>query len=342
MKEYYDLSKNEIKLIKNLKGPIVVFGAGGFIGVNILQVLLKYRSDVYGISQDVNNNWRFKTAKIPKKNLRNCDLNNGKQVHSLIKKIRPKTIFNLAAYGSYAKQREIKKIYDTNVSATVNLLEILKEYGFEAYIHAGSQSEYGINSKAPIENSELIPNSHYSISKISNYYTIKYYGKIENLPVVHLRIYSAYGPWEEPDRLIPTILANGRKGVFPDLVDPDITRDFIYINDVVRAFIYSASKINKKIYGEVFNVATGKKTSIKKLVEEVGNIFNIKDKPKFGTMKNRDWDLKDWYGNIKKIEKVIGWKPKILLVDGLSYTIKWQVEVDLDKISWNKKVKKIV
>lgn len=335
MNNFHTLDKKTVLLLEKIKGPIVIFGAGGFIGTNLLQSLLLYRTDVFGVSQNVKHNWRFKAASIPLKNLINCDINDVNQIKNLVNKIKPMTIFNLAAYGAYSKQKEYRKIYQTNFDSTVDLIEILKENGFEAYVHAGSQSEYGINSRGPKEDSELIPNSHYAVSKTANYYTVKYYGKIEKLPLVHLRLYSAYGPWEEPDRLIPILLAKARKEEYPQLVDPNISRDFIYIQDIVSAFIFAASKMNRKIYGEVFNVATGEKTTIKELVLKVKKILDVKRDPVFGSMQKRDWDLKDWYGNTKKIEKFLKWKPRYSLEEGLKLSIEWQKNMNYDSAFWN-------
>lgn len=304
-------------MINKLKGPIAIFGAGGFIGINLLTSILKARKDVIGISSDPNKSWRVKKNNIPKINLVKCDLLNYKQIEEIIIQYRPKTIFNLAAYGGYSKQNNFEKIYLTNFNSTIHLIEILKKYGFKAYLHAGSQSEYGLNSAAPTESDELIPNSHYAVSKTAVYYLLKYYGKVEKLPVVHLRLYSVYGPWEEPDRLMPTLISHVRNKSLPKFVDPNISRDFIYIDDVINALITIAGNIKKNYYSEAFNIASGKKTTIKELAYLTKKLFDISVKPQFGNMKNRQWDLKDWYGNPGKMNKVFSWKAKISLKEGL-------------------------
>ena len=330
MDNIYILDKKTEEFLKKIEGPILIFGAGGFIGINALKSILMYRNDVYGVSRNYENNWRVLAAKIKKENLLQCDIENLKDVQKLIKKIQPKTVFNFAAYGAYSKQKDYKKIYNVNVNSTADILEVLKTQKFKCYVHAGTQSEYGLITNGPKEDSELIPNSHYAVSKVSDFYLLKYYGKVEKLPVVHLRIYSAYGPWEEPDRLIPVLISSARSGTFPNLVSPNISRDFVYVKDVVRAFILSAAKINPKIYGEAFNVGTEKKTTIRDLTYLVKEIFKIKTDPIFGTMKNRDWDLENWYSNSQKINKLIGWRPNINLKQGLLETSHWQESVFYD------------
>ncbi|MCF8299165.1 MAG: NAD-dependent epimerase/dehydratase family protein [Saprospiraceae bacterium] len=333
---YYKLNTNTIEKLKKLKGPIMIFGAGGFIGVNLLKTILNYRDDVFGVSQEHNNNWRFVATSCPKSNLRTCDISHKKNLKELIKEIKPKTVFNLAAYGAYSKQKEYDKIYRTNFIASVDIVEALKETGFEVFIQAGSSSEYGLNSIAPSEDTNLIPNSHYAVSKTAIYHAIKYFGEIEKLPVAHLRLYSGYGPWEEPDRLIPVLLSNARKGKFPALVQPEISRDFIHVKDIVSAFVSVASEMKEKHYGQAFNVGTGIKTTIKELALLVKEILQIENNPKFGNMENRNWDLPDWFANPQKIINEIGWKPEISLKDGIIDTITWQKEVNFDDAFWNR------
>ena len=328
-----DYSNIEAK-IKSIKGPVAVFGAGGFIGVNLLNLLLKYRDDVMGISQDHINNWRFIANNIPHKNLASVDILQPNQIRSFIKEYKPKTIFNLAAYGAYSKQNEYDKIYQTNFVATIDLIEVAKEYGFDAFVQTGSSSEYGLNSAHPEETKSLLPNSHYAVSKAAVYQAIKYYGMIEKLPIAHLRLYSVYGPWEEPDRLIPVIISAAQKGKFPSLVNPEVSRDFVYIDDVLSAFIdlALACDLNK---GNTFNIGMGKKTTIKELANLIKKIFNIDKTPEFGSMPDRNWDVENWFANTNKANKTLKWKAETSLDEGLKKVADWQKEADFDNAYWN-------
>ena len=329
------ISQNELKeKIGKLKGPIFVFGAGGFIGINLFNTIFQYRDDVFAITQDPRNNWRFIINDIPERNIVSCDINDIIILNNTLDEYKPQTIFNLAAYGAYSKQKEYKKIYGTNFNSAVNIIELMKDRGFEAYVHAGSSSEYGINSTAPEEDNELIPNSHYAVSKVASYYAIKYYGLIEKLNVAHLRLYSAYGPWEEPDRLVPVLIAAARKKTYPPLVDPDISRDFIYVDDVCEAFITTATDI-EKAKGQAFNIGTGVKTTIRDLANLIMREYGIANPPEFGSMPNRNWDVQDWFSNSDKAAELINWRSGINLTDGLARVATWQKEVNFDNAFWN-------
>jgi polyisoprenyl-phosphate glycosyltransferase len=215
------LSSQIKKEIALLQGPIVIFGAGGFIGSNLFRTILKYRDDVYAAtSKHPFIPWRIDDLREDR--IIHADITDRFSLDNLFRKYVFKTVFDLAAYGAYSKQQDIKLTYQTNVIGLLNLLEACSPYKISAFIHAGSSSEYGLNCKEPLETEELKPNSHYAVTKASAANMIHYYGTILQLPVVNLRYYSIYGEYEEPDRLIPQIIEKGMKKEYPPLVQPDM------------------------------------------------------------------------------------------------------------------------
>lgn len=317
MTNYLDLQEK----IKKLEGPIFVFGSSGFIGANIIKDVFSVREDCYAITHNTHSAWRLKLLNVPSKNILHCDITSSISVKNIFDHYNPKTIFNLAAYGAYSKQSDVRLIYETNVNGTVNILNCCGDVS--AYIHAGSSSEYGTNSAAPRENDPLEPNSHYSASKVSAAYIIQYYGRFKNVPALNLRLYSVYGAWEEPDRLVPVMIEKARQGTYPNLVEKDISRDFVYVTDTVEAFVDAALNVKENIRGNSYNICTGKKTTLEQLVELERNEFSIASAPVWGNMQNRNWDLKDWYGNPENTKKDIGWTAKTSLKDGLRATYNW-------------------
>ena len=308
--------------INNLQGPIIVFGAGGFIGANLVRQLLVYRQDVFAVTSKPFVPWRLDD--INPNNILHCDITKKDNVENLFEKHQFKTVFDLAAYGAYSKQDIVEKIYQTNFIGLLNILEICSKFNIKALVHAGSSSEYGLNCAAPKEDDFLEPNSHYAVSKVSASYLIKYYGLIKEMPVINLRYYSVYGPYEEPDRLIPKLIDEGRKGAYPLLVEPEISRDFIYIDDVVLVTLKAANANFSIVRGMSFNIASGLKNTIKDVVFIIKDIFNISSDPSWGNMPNRKWDLKEWYGNVKKTQELLGWENETSLKDGLIKTRDWQ------------------
>src|SRR5262245_2124605 len=133
--------------VSKLEGPIVVFGAGGFVGANLVKNLLKYRGDVFAVTSKPFIPWRIDD--IDSKKILHCNITKKDQVIRIFEAHQFKTIFNLAAYGAYSKQNAVSQIYETNFIGLLNLLEVASQYSIKAFVHAGSSSEYGLNASAP-------------------------------------------------------------------------------------------------------------------------------------------------------------------------------------------------
>ena len=306
--------------VKKIQGPILVLGASGFIGANLLRTLLKYRSDCYG-TYFHSPAWRLES--LPSQNLIQTDLLVDSNLDALLDQVHPKTVFNSVAYGAYSFETDSSLIYRTNFNLTEKLLHRLETQSLSAYVHAGSSSEYGDHASGPGETELPAPNSDYAVSKVACANLIQYYGKKKNLPCANLRLYSVYGPLEDSSRFIPNIVARGLEGKYPPLVDPAVSRDFVYIDDVSEAFLDAALALQPASYGDSFNIGSGKKTTIADVAKAAAGTFNIKEAPDFKSMPNRKWDVSDWYADTKKAKKILGWEAKTPFKDGLLSTAEW-------------------
>jgi len=320
--------------VLKLQGPIVIFGAGGFIGANLFRQIAHYRQDVFAVTSKPFIPWRLDDC--DHKKILHCNITKKSDIEQLFEEHQFKTIFTLAAYGAYSKQDDVDLIHETNYIGLLNLLELSSKFSIKAFIHAGSSSEYGLNCAAPNEDAPLQPNSHYAVTKAAAAQMIKFYGTIKEMPVLNLRYYSIYGPFEEPDRLIPQLIDKGMKGTYPPLVQPDISRDFVYIDDTVYATLLSANSDFLKTRGKSINIASGAKTTIREIANTIKNVFHLSNEPEWGDFPNRKWDLKDWYGNAALANQLLGWQNETSLKDGLSATYLWQK--DYAKPLYEKKI----
>ena len=305
--------------IERLQGPILVLGGSGFIGANVLRALSRYRDDAYGTASRLPA-WRLEG--LPSQHVKVTDLLIDSNLDQLLAAVQPRTIIDCVAYGAYSFETDSQLIYQTNFNLVSRLLARLKDRRISAYVHAGSSSEYGFNASGPGENTVLEPNSHYAVSKAAASQLIYFYGKRIGLPCVNLRLYSVYGPLEDASRLIPNLVRCGVEGRYPEFVDPAISRDFLYTDDAVEAFVDLALNLTEADYGESFNIGTGQKTTIRECAELAQQLFSISAAPVF-TMPNREWDLPDWYADIKKVRARMGWEPRTSFHDGLMHTAEW-------------------
>ena len=305
--------------IERLQGPVLVLGGSGFVGANVLRELLRHRDDVYGTATRFPA-WRLEG--LPQENVKLTDLLIDSNLDQVLDTVQPRTIIDCVAYGAYSFETDSQLIYQTNFNLVSRLLERLATRKVAAYIHAGSSSEYGYNASGPAEHAPLAPNSHYAVSKVAASNLLYFYGKKLGLPCANLRLYSVYGPLEDASRLIPNLVLQGLNGRYPDFVHPEISRDFIYTDDAVEAFVDCALNLTEADYGESFNIGTGQKTTIGECAGLAKELFDIPGTPVF-SMASREWDLEDWYANIGKARSRIGWQPRTSFRDGLIKTIEW-------------------
>ena len=305
--------------IQKLQGPILVLGASGFVGANLLRALLAERDDVVGTASHLPS-WRL--AGLAEKNLRAVDLLVDANLDSLLADVRPRTVFNCVAYGAYSFETESALIYETNFNLTAKLLQRLDALRIACYVHAGSSSEYGDAAAGPSELDLPRPNSDYAVSKVACANLLSFYGHRKKFPCANLRLYSIYGPLEDSARLIPVLIQRGLEKRYPEFVDPNISRDFVYVDDACEAFVDTALNLKECDYGESFNIGRGVKTTIGDVAETARQLFGIEEPPEF-SMPARGWDVTDWYADIRRSRDCLKWQATTEFADGLKQTTAW-------------------
>lgn len=303
-----------------LKYPILITGAAGFVGANLVRYFTSQGVKVHILIKKNSNLWRLKDI-IDKTNVHYCDLNNRSNVKKIIRKIKPKTIFHLATHGAYSDQNNLDEIKKSIFDSTFYLLNECKKYKFNIFINTGSSSEYGFKKKKMRESDVLVPNSYYSAFKSSTTLYCQFESINSNIQIVTIRPFHVYGPFERSSRLIPVLIKRMIMNKSIRLVSPKISRDLIYIDDLIRFYIKIASK--KNLIGEIFNLGSGKRYTIKNIYNSLKKITGYRKKNKWNTMKNRTWDQTVWYADMSYVKKRINWKPQINLVNGLAKTVNW-------------------
>lgn len=303
------------------KGKIFVTGASGFVGANIIRALLKQNYDVHILNRTGKLSWRLKDL------ARSITIHTGDIIaYELLKKtmtkVMPDYIIHLAAYGAYHYQNELKKIIEVNVEGTRNLLEASKDVPYRCFINTGSSSEYGFKDKPMKENDFCDPVSYYAACKLANTSICKVFAQLNNKPIVNFRLFSVYGPYEEPARFVPTITkALINKDVIK-LTPGNQRRDFIYVDDVSDAYLKALS-LGKKIQGEIFNIGTGKEYTNDEVVKQLFASTSSETIVEKGSYPKRTWDTSHWRADISHTQKTLKWKPMRSLEEGLKKNISW-------------------
>ncbi len=140
------------------------------------------------------------------------------------------------------------------------------------------------------------------------------------LAAVTLRLYSVYGALEDPRRLVAKLLAEGLQGCLPPLVSPDTARDFVYVEDVCDAFVLAALRA-ADLAGGVYNIGSGRETSIGELIERVRALLDIPEAPRWGTHAPRKWDSNIWCAGTMMTARELNWTARTDITEGLRRTI---------------------
>jgi len=306
--------------IRNVSQPVLITGATGFVGANLVRFFISKGLKINIIIRKSSNIWRIKDI-IHKANIFYVDLRDKNKLKKIIKKIKPKSIFHLATYGAYSYQNDLDRIKSTVLNGTINLLNECKKFKFNIFINSGSSSEYGFKKNKMSENNLLEPNSYYAVFKSAATLFCQYEALANKLPIVTVRPFHVYGQFEEPSRLIPTLIRNLLNNKNSKLVSPNIARDMIFIDDVIDLYLLIASR--PRIKGDIFNIGSGKQRVIAEIYSELCNITKVNIKPVWKTMKDRSWDQTNWTADMSSVKKIFRWKPKNSFKMGLTKTVDW-------------------
>jgi dolichol-phosphate mannosyltransferase len=300
---------------------VLLTGATGFVGANLARRLLADGHEVHCLVRPGHAVWRLEAIR-PDMRLHEAALTDAAEIAALLGRVRPDWVFHLAVHGAYSTQTALDVMVQTNVVGTMNLVQAALAYGVEAFVNTGSSSEYGFKDHAPAETDWLEPNSHYAVTKASATLFCRYTGQSQGAPLRTLRLYSVYGAWEEPSRLVPTLIVRGLRGELPRLARPEIARDYVHADDVSEAYVLAATRPGQAP-GAVYNVGTGVQTALGDVVEIARAALGIAAAPVWGAMAPRRWDTAVWVADARAIRNALGWRPRVEFGEGFRRTIEW-------------------
>ncbi len=294
------------------KNKILIVGGTGFIGFHL-------------VKKCISKNWKVECvstkppAKYRKvKNVKYIIADISKRKY-LKKKI--KSYYNVVVnLGGYVDHTNKTKTFKSHYIGCKNLYEILKTRKPKVFIQMGSSLEYGPNISPLKEDFKCNPTSIYGKSKLLATKFLLKKSHENKFPVVILRLFQAYGPFQDINRLIPIVINGCIKNKSFACSPGYQLRDFIYIDDVIKLILISIKNRNAK--GNIFNVGLGKPKKVRQVINDIRSIVN-KGKPQFGKIKMRKDEIKNIYANINKAKKVLKWRPKMNFKKGIKKTINY-------------------
>ncbi len=299
---------------------VLVTGAAGFVGSGLVRRLLADGHRVELLLRPQSDTWRIDDVRAECV-IHNADLRDRDAVQAAVDAAKPEWVFHLAAHGAYSWQTDAELIFESTILGTLHLTRACLRHGFAAFVQAGSSSEYGLKDHAPSEEELPEPNSEYAVAKVAGTLLCRHLAARHDLHLATLRLYSVYGPWEDPGRLLPTLAAHALEGRLPPLVDPATARDFVHIDDACDAFVAATRRVPGS--DGVYNVGSGHQTTLAELVEVVRHTLRVPAEPQWGTHAARSWDTNVWVADAAKIARELGWRARRTIEEGVAGLCCW-------------------
>jgi UDP-glucose 4-epimerase len=304
-------------VITSINGvKVLVTGATGFIGSHLVRRLVSEGAEVYGIDKVIQKSPE-KSAKLYQADLRDFD-----SILKLTGTIKPKKIFHLAAFLDTARTMDtIDDMVEINIRGTLNLVRALNVTDYDCLVNIGTSEEYGDNPVPFQEDQTPNPVSPYSASKAATTVFCRMLHKTLGLPIVTLRPFLTYGPGQEGNMLVPSLMKQIMRGKDFEMTDGLQTREFNYVADTVDGIIRAA--ITPAAVGEVINIGNGAEYQVKTVVQKIIKLMGSSIIPKYGALSHRPGEAMHFYCDNTKALQLLGWRSKVSLDEGLKITADW-------------------
>lgn len=300
---------------------ILITGGSGFIPSHLTRRLVNMGADV-GILTKYNS---------PMDNIRiidvwdkitviEADIRNQDSLKQ-IKEFKPQIIFHMAAYNHVGDSFiHVTEALDCNVKGTANVLEAYDDY--ERFIYISTSESYGYQKEVPFAE-EMCPKpvSPYSVGKYAGELYARMKMENMNRPIVILRPFNAFGPYQSPRAVIAEIIIDCLKGKVIRSTKGKQTREFNYIANLVEGFVAAAE--SKQAVGHIINLGSGVETSIKELIQMIHAQTKSKSELKIGALNYRPTEIWRMFASNNRAKELLGWEPQIDFKEGLKRTIEW-------------------
>jgi UDP-glucose 4-epimerase len=314
--------------IENLLGKrIVVTGGAGFVGSNIVRRLLKEQATVIVLDDFYTGEMDNLPVEESKLEVIRGSVTDFDLVRDVIK--GASVVIHEAARNIIVSTRNPREDYEVNIGGTLNVLLAVRETNVPRMVYASSASVYGNPRYLPINEDDATNMlSPYSVSKFAGENYCKAFYESYGLSTSVVRYSNVYGTAQRPDNpycgVVSKFFEAAMSGESPRIHgDGEQTRDFTYIDDVVEATLLAA--FMAKAEGQVYNIGTGRETTINQLARMIIEITGAELEPSYVDRRDID-NIRRRVVNIEKIRRELRWVPSVTVEQGLRRTYQWLKE----------------
>ncbi len=300
--------------IKNKK--FLITGGASFIGSNTVDALLEKGAKVIiidnfftGRKENLN-----PKAKVYKINIIDPKIEN------IFKKEKPEIIYHFAFNRLFLKSIENPLLDMDSIAGSLNILNKARKYGIKKIIFPSSGFVYGKTKKLPMKETDPPnPSTPYAIAKLTVENYLRFFYKTYKLPYVVLRYANVYGQRQNFGAMADYMrkLSEGKQSEIYG--DGKMSRDYVHIKDIVRANLL-ALRVPDDYLNPVFNVGTGKETTLNELYQNIATLLKKEAKPIY--LPARAEEQPRYFLDNSKLFRAVGWQPKVSLKEGLEWVLK--------------------
>jgi UDP-glucuronate 4-epimerase len=308
----------------------LVTGGAGFIGSHLCEALVAAGHQVV-VLDDFND---YYNPAIKESNLSNLkgrielvrgDISDDAVVVDTFTRHRFDGVFHLAARAGVRPSIANPRLYfRTNMDGTLNLLEASRHHGVGFFVFASSSSVYGMNTKVPFSEMDLITRtiSPYAATKLAGEQMCSNYAHLFGLRCACLRFFTVYGPRQRPDLAISKFTSAILAGQAIDRYgDGSTARDYTYVDDIVRGILAAAEYTGKSAF-EIFNLGGAATTSLNELIRLVGSAIGAEAQVR--QLPDQPGDVPRTFADVSKAERLLGYHPETAIREGIGKYVEWQ------------------
>ena len=306
--------------------PVLVTGAGGFIGSHLAENLVRAGADVRAFVRYNSRGhlgWLEGSELADELEVVRGDLANPEAVAGAME--GREVVFHLGAlipipYSS----RHPREFVAANVEGTLNVLEAARRTNPARIVHTSTSEVYGTAQRVPIdEEHPLHPQSPYAATKVGADQLALSFQRSFETPVVIVRPFNTYGPRQSARAVIPTIISQALSRDVIELGATDPTRDFLFVEDTAAGMMRCGEA--EGVEGEVINLGTGTEISVGevagRILRQLGKEVPLElDQAR---LRPADSEVERLVADTRKAQRLLGWQPAVELDEGLRRTIDW-------------------
>jgi UDP-glucose 4-epimerase len=285
--------------------PILVTGATGFIGSHLCRALSRSGAAVHAVSRTRHDDdgahwWQ-------------ADLTDIATVRKLVHAVQPAVIFHLSGHVTAAPHLNlVLSTFESHVISTVYLLTAATELGCRRLVLTGSLTEPS--------NANSAASSPYAAAKVTSSTYGRMFHALYKTPVTIVRPFMAYGPMQDPQKLVPYVTLSLLRGETPKLASGQWPADWVYIDDVIDGFLAAAQVRGAE--GCTIDLGSGVMTPVRTVVNHIVELVGGTIAPSFGALPDRPAEEVK-VADLAYAQAKIGWRPATLLEEGLARTVAW-------------------